>query len=176
MSSYPPPAPYSTSSLSHPDPSGTNDKHDLLSHLQSAPSQPYSYDVNTRPLPSFPTDGIPNNNAQQAISNGQQRGSGSAALTDAQKGNRLRKACDSCSIRKVKVSATQRPHERIAALNNTLTRTHSAMKKARLVAPAPPSRSHAHSSARHGAAAPRTGTRRASSGGVWRRARRRGNS
>jgi hypothetical protein len=37
------------------------------------------------------------------MGNGHQRGSSGAAQTDAQKGNRLRKACDSCSIRKVKV-------------------------------------------------------------------------
>lgn len=120
MSSYPPPpAAYSTSSLTHPEQSANDNKHDLLNQLHTASAQSYSYDANTRPL-QFPSDGsIPNASAQQQhIGNGQQHGTPTAAQLEAQKGNRLRKACDSCSIRKVKVRAY--PHPFNPAINNQL--------------------------------------------------------
>lgn len=104
MSSYPPPAAPYSASLSHPEPasaSASDNKHDLLGQLQST-SQPYSYD---HPA-SFPNvdNGIGNNAPQNISSVSPQT---SNAQSDAQKGNRLRKACDSCSIRKVKVGAAQ---------------------------------------------------------------------
>ncbi|KFY09680.1 hypothetical protein V492_05386, partial [Pseudogymnoascus sp. VKM F-4246] len=118
MSSYPPPPPtYSTSSLSHPEQSANDNKHDLINQLHAASAQSYSYDGNTRPL-QFASDGsIPNPNAQQQhIGNGQQSASQTAAQLDAQKGNRLRKACDSCSIRKVKCDEEGPPCRACAAL------------------------------------------------------------
>ncbi|KAL5354283.1 hypothetical protein ACLOAV_000371 [Pseudogymnoascus australis] len=118
MSSYPPPpAAYSTSSLSHPEQSANDNKQDLLNQLHTASAQSYSYDANTRPL-QFNSDGsIPNANAQQQhIGNGQQHGTPTTAQLEAQKGNRLRKACDSCSIRKVKCDEEGPPCRACSAL------------------------------------------------------------
>lgn len=120
MSSYPPPpAAYSTSSLSHPEQSTNENKHDILNQLHTASAQSYSYDANTRPL-QYPSDNtIPTSNAQQQhIGNGPQSVTPSAAQLEAQKGNRLRKACDSCSIRKVKVRAYSPPPTSNPAINN----------------------------------------------------------
>ncbi|OBT57007.1 hypothetical protein VE04_03114 [Pseudogymnoascus sp. 24MN13] len=118
MSSYPPPpASYSTSSLSHPDQSANDNKHDLLNQLHTASAQSYSYDANTRPLQFPGINSIPNANAQQQhVGNGQHGGTPTAAQIEAQKGNRLRKACDSCSIRKVKCDEAGPPCRACAAL------------------------------------------------------------
>ncbi|OBT87367.1 hypothetical protein VE02_04194 [Pseudogymnoascus sp. 03VT05] len=118
MSSYPPPpAAYSTSSLSHPNQSANDNKHDLLNQLHTASAQSYSYDANTRPLQFSGINSIPNANAQQHhVGNGQQSDTPTAAQIEAQKGNRLRKACDSCSIRKVKCDEAGPPCRACAAL------------------------------------------------------------
>lgn len=88
------------------------------------------------------------------------------AQTDAQKGNRLRKACDSCSIRKVKVSiitrhATAQPHleMRLYSTDNK----HSAMNQDHHAEHAPPSRYHARSSDHRDDADHRTDTPKPSS-------------
>lgn len=92
----------------HPANSTGNSHRDPLSQQQQRahpaqhpyafpPQQPQSYI--TPPSPQQSTnDGEPQQQLATSSTNGNPNGSG-----DGQKGNRLRKACDSCSIRKVKV-------------------------------------------------------------------------
>jgi hypothetical protein len=79
---------------------GDNASHDPLSHQQQhgiPTAQQYHFNPQQQHSPQQTYEGHPNSNGghpEQLI------GGGSEAQI---KGNRLRKACDSCSIRKVKV-------------------------------------------------------------------------
>jgi hypothetical protein len=87
-------------------PGGDNGNHDLLTQQQqqqhgAPPHQPYPFDPNQHVQPQ-PYNTHPNGNDHTQDA---QQISGNVAEKPRWKGNRLRKACDSCSIRKVRVSA-----------------------------------------------------------------------
>ena len=106
---YPNPAPYP--SLPHVGPPASGNEAQQHFGAQRDSGDAYPYD----PRPSASTGTAPG--AFPGVQDGFQRSveaenenktgqtGQTQAQTDAQKGNRLRKACDSCSIRKVKVSA-----------------------------------------------------------------------
>ena len=79
------------------------------------------------------------------------------------KPNRLRKACDSCSIRKVKVSAAR---ELLGPARALADHGHSATRPARRVEPVSPSRSHAPLNAPAAAGAPPIDTPKPSRSGA----------
>ncbi|RFU27698.1 hypothetical protein B7463_g8641, partial [Scytalidium lignicola] len=129
------------------------------SHQQHQPPQPYQYDPPPPPpqLQLQQQQGIPAaySNAPPTPANGhaqpgQQHGS-PASGGDGQKGNRLRKACDSCSIRKVKCDESGPPCRACAVLDIPCTferpsrrrgppnRHAEAIKKRRLEGPSEPS-------------------------------------
>lgn len=111
MSAYTSPGnSYPHASIHGPGGGGSNDPPLATHHGRPAASQSYPYDPQSTPQLQSPySNGHTNGHggdAQQVVPS---PAPASATGGEAQKGNRLRKACDSCSIRKVKV-AIHCPH------------------------------------------------------------------